>query len=202
MGMEKMAALALVGALAACGGKPAAGGNEGSAAPLSATGPVSGDEAATMIDKVRMKPGQWTIDFSMKAVDIQGVPPQQRDMMLKAMSGAMQAHKIDDCITPEEAAKPSASFFAGQRENNCRYANMTMGGGTMAADISCRNPKGDGSMTARLKGSYTPASYDMTMDMTVSGMGAGEGPASGMTMVMSGHSGGRWVGPQCKPEKG
>ena len=177
-------------ALAACSG------GSDSGTPSTAPGEEqSAEEVASEMEKVSLMPGEWESTSEVIDVQIEGGPEGMPAGIADMMKGRKTVTK--NCITPEQAANPSAEFLTTQKDNKCTYSDFAMKGGTMTGKVSC--PAGDsGKADMAMKGSYTPDSYDMTMNMNAAGMGGGA-PA-GMTMVMTVRTSGKRIG-EC-PENG
>jgi hypothetical protein len=156
-----------------------------SAAPA---GDRSAADVAQQVARVKLKPGQWETSFSVTDLKMAGMPKGMPQGMEEQMKGAMSKRAIVHCVTPEEAEKPDASFFANQ-DKACTYNGFDMSGGAVKGTVTCTR---EGmTTTASMTGHYAPDSYDMAMEMNAAG-----GP-NGMTMAMKATSAGRWIGPQC-----
>ena len=57
-----------------------------------------------------LTPDRWESTVRIEKVDVPGMPPELAERMQKAMAGRTSA----SCLTPEEAKKPAAEFFAGK----------------------------------------------------------------------------------------
>ncbi|MFL6734757.1 MAG: DUF3617 domain-containing protein [Sphingomicrobium sp.] len=121
-----------------------------------------------------VRPGKWASTISVDEISAPGMPPQ----LLAQMKGALgQEQKSESCLTPEQAKRPKADFFAG-KNNDCRYDNFTMGTGKIDAKMRC-NRNGI-SQVMEMAGTYAPETYTMSMKTNVEGTGA----PGGMTMRM------------------
>jgi hypothetical protein len=117
---------------------------------------------------MKLQPGQWDVAVNMTKVEIPGAPPE----VAQALGGAMakQARTFSHCLTPAEANRPPADVIGGESNGQCRYDNFSMAGGRMNATMICN--AADGNQTRMtLTGTYTATSYDMGMDMRMSGAG-------------------------------
>ena len=130
----------------------------------------------------KMAPGHYDMTTTVTKVEIPAMPAaaqQMRDSMGKGATSAI-------CITPEQAAKPAASMFAGQQAKNCTYDHFSMSTGSIDAKMSCKGPSGTAVST--MKGSFAadgfhmdvtsetkapPPMGDMTMAMTIEAKRAG-----------------------------
>lgn len=163
---------------------------------INASAPMSREDVAAQVSKVKMKPGQWETSFTLDDIDFTNMPKgapisaQMKDQMKAAMSRSA----IKNCVTPEQAANPSADMLSGQKDQSCTYKGFDMAGGTIKGQVSC-DKNGQG-MTATMTGNYAPESYDVAMDMTTKG-----GPG-GVGMTMKARTQGKWIGDQCIANKG
>lgn len=171
------APIALLGACSSGGGADADGDGE-----------ITSEEAQAEVSAaaVNITPGQWESTVQLTEFDMPQMPEEARGMMQEQMG---RAQTNTSCITPEEAANPEANMF-GDSNENCTYTDFTMSGGTILIAGSCQAPGMPGATTMRMEGSYTPTSYDMTMNMSME-----SGPAGPMSMA--GQVTGRFVGPEC-----
>lgn len=172
-------ALVLIGMttlLAACGDKPAGG-------------PMSQEEVRQEVRKVQLKPGQWEGTYTLEDIDMPNMrdgAAQMEDQMKKMMSRT----SIKYCVSPEEAANPDGKMFSGQQSKDCTYKGFGADGGTVKGEISCKSPQG-GTMNAAMSGSYAPESYEMHMDMKMTGA------PNGMDMSMKAKTTGKWIASAC-----
>lgn len=163
---------------------------------INASAPMSREAVAAQVSKVKMKPGQWEASFILDDIDFTNMPKgapasaQMKDQMKASMSRSAIKH----CVTPEQAANPSADMLSGQTDQNCTYKGFDMAGGTINGQVSCG--KNGQAMTATMTGNYAPDSYDVTMDMTT------KGGTDGVAMTMKARTQGKWLGEQCMADKG
>ena len=153
--MKRCLVIAAVAALAGCGDKPA--------------GEQSAKDVASELSEVRIEPGEWEATSEILDVSGPGMPPE--------VVAQMKGHKtvLKNCVTPEQAAKPDASFLTAQKDANCTYENFAMTGGKMTGKMTCA-PKTGGKMVMAMDGTYSKDSYDLTMDMN-NEMGPGQSMA-------------------------
>lgn len=151
-------------------------------------GEITGEEVQAEMESaaISITPGQWETTVQLTEFDMPQMPEEARGMMQQQMG---RARANTSCITPEEAANPEANTF-GDNNDDCTYTDFTMSGGTILIAGSCQAQGMPGAMTMRMEGSYTPTSYDMTMNMNMDA-----GPAGPMSMA--GQVTGRFVGPVC-----
>lgn len=139
------------------------------------------DVAKATKDAHFIKPGEWTTTTEIVSVALPGLPEQSRQMG-EAMSKTMVGRKnsFASCVTEAEAKKPAAGLFAGGDSGNCTYDKFTMSGGKLNALMSCKQPGGKGAMTMAMDGDYGDESYNVNVEMKMTG---GQGMmGSGMTM--------------------
>lgn len=109
---------------------------------------------ATMQDSpVTMQPGQWEFTTAMTGVEMPGSPRE----MVEAARSALGAPKIvSRCVSPEEAADPSARLAnPGGGASNCTFSRRTFADGRIDVAGSCTTRDGD-PLEVSLSGSYTP----------------------------------------------
>ena len=164
-------ALALSVALAACSSEPTVKAENASVAEVKA----QIDEAGGA--KVFLSPGRWESTMTMTRIAIPGMPPQIAERMQKAMA----SKTASTCLTPEEAKKPAADFFAGKERQGCRYDHFRMGDGSLDAKMVCGGQSG--SAVIALKGTYAPDTYHVAM--TVDGKGVPNAPQGAISMAMT-----------------
>lgn len=142
----------------------------------------SAEEVAQEMSAVKIEPGQWQATNEILSASAPGIPPES----LRQMVG--QKTSVSNCVTPEQAAKPSANFLTAQKSSDCTYQDFSMEGGRMKGTMSCTAPGMEGKMVMKMEGRYGPRSYDMNMDMQSSGM------PGGMNMSVKARTVGRRVG--------
>jgi hypothetical protein len=150
------------------------------------SGEVSPDDVASKMNSVKLLPGEWEATQQITDVKMTGLPQGAPDPA-KAMTGHISTYK--HCITPEQAAKPSADFLAAQKDAKCTYSNMDFAGGAISAAMTCQMPQQPGTvMKMAMKGTYMPDHYAIAMDVDSSGM------ANGVGMMMKMKSTGKRIG--------
>lgn len=162
--------------------------SSGGDADTDGDGEISSEEAQAEVASagISITPGQWESTVQLTEFDMPQMPEEARAMMQQQMG---TAHTSTSCITPEEAANPEANMF-GDNNDDCTYTDFTMSGGNILIAGSCQTQGMPGATSMRMEGSYTPTSYDMTMNMNME-----SGPAGPMSMA--GQVTGRFVGPDC-----
>jgi hypothetical protein len=125
---------------------------------------MSAAEVADELSELKIEAGQWEATNEILSATAPGMP----EGMLKQMVG--QKTTVQNCITPEQAAKPSANFLAAQENSNCTYQDWSMSGGRMRGTMTCQGGEMPGKMVMTMDGRYGATSYDMNMDMQTSGL--------------------------------
>ncbi len=139
-------------ALAACSSEPQVKAENASFAEVSNQMAESG-----LAEEARIAPGRWQISSTVSDVKLEGVPEQVAAQVKTAMQ---QTVKVEYCVTPEEAAKPSGELFTGKSGNNCSYDRFALGNGRIDAVLRCADPRGGGVVT-RINGRYSPEAYQV-----------------------------------------
>ena len=167
----KLYVVALPLILAACSSEPTVKAENASVAEVKAKIEQAGG------NQVFLSPGRWESTVAMDRIDIPGMPPQLAERMKTAMANKTAAR----CLTPEEAKKPAAEFFAGKERGGCKYDHFEMGGGNLDAKMLCGAQGGRAEIA--MKGNYEPDSFHM--NMTMNGMGVPNAPQGKMSMAMT-----------------
>jgi hypothetical protein len=162
---------ALLIALAACGSAETEKNRE-----------MSAEEVAGELSAMKIEPGQWEATNEILEASAPGMPEGMLDQMVGKKT------TTQSCITPEQAAKPSANFLAAQENSNCTYQDWSMRGGRMTGTMTCEGGEMPGKMVMKMDGKYAPTSYDMAMDMNTTGL------PDNMSMVIKARTTGRRVG--------
>lgn len=135
--------------------------------------------------KIRPRAGQWESTMKIEKLEMKGLPPEAKAMMEKQMG---MAQTFTSCLTPEQADKPSAEFFQGNRSSNCTYETFSMADGKIDAVMTCK--EGGQTQNMTMQGTYGEEQYDIR----VSADGEAK-PGMPMSMVM--HMSSKRVG-ECK----
>lgn len=114
---------------------------------------------------VRPRPGRWQQNLKFESIDMPNMPAELKAEMAKTTA---MTHSGFTCLTPEQAAKPDASFFQ-KTASNCKYDHFTMGNGRIDAKMTCTT--GPQQQVSTMKGTYSPDSYDMQIAMQTQMMG-------------------------------
>jgi hypothetical protein len=136
---------------------------------------MSDEEVAGQLQAMRIEPGLWELSSEVTDVSAPDLPHEVRQRMIGPRS------RTRHCITPAQAEQPSANFLAGRAESECSYRDFMVGDGRIAGAMSCPDA------TARMRGTYGPAGYDMRMEMASPMTG-------GATMQLVVRSRGRRIG--------
>lgn len=143
---------------------------------------MTDEEVAGQLQAMRIEPGLWELSSEVTDVSAPDLPHEVRQGMIGPRS------RTRHCITPAQAERPSANFLAGRAESECSYRDFRVGDGRIEGAMNCPDA------TARMRGSYGPAGYDMRMEMT--------SPMSdGATMELVVRSRGRRIG-ECQENEG
>ncbi len=158
-------------ALAACNSGPSVEATNATAKEVAAKVTAAG--AAP-----RMSPGRWEGTATITDMQMPGMPAEMGENMKAQMT---KAHAFTNCLTPEEAAKPAADFFAGGN-NSCVYDHFSMANGQLDAAMTCKGQGPGGAMNATMKGNFSSDSFQMAM--TSKSAGTPGQPMTNITMSM------------------
>ena len=179
--MRKLMALALLGT-AACGQEPEV--SLKNATPEQVAAEV---KKSAPLGEMRFDPGEWRVETRMQDVVAEGMPPQVIQQMKASMSGVTSEAQ---CLTPEQASRPSSEMFAGKQRGNCKYDTFEMSGGKLKATLSCPDRSG-AKMAMTMDGSYSKTSYTVDAAMRI------DSPTPGQNMTVKMQSRGTRVG-ECR----
>jgi hypothetical protein len=143
---------------------------------------MSAEQVAEEMSKMKMEPGQWEATNEILSATAPGIPPDA----LRKMVGQKQT--ASNCLTPEQAAKPSANFLAGQKNSQCTYKDFSLDDGKMTGEISCTGAQMPGTMVMQMDGEYGARNYSMNMEMKTAGL------PNGMDMIIKAKTTARRVG--------
>ncbi len=102
---------------------------------------------------MRIDPGLWLLSSEVIDVAAPDLPLEVRNRMVGPRS------RLRHCITPEQAASPSANFLAAQVDGRCRYRSFSVSDGRIEGAMTC--PEAEANMVGR----FQRDSYVMRMDM-------------------------------------
>lgn len=122
-------------------------------------GDMSANDVAAQLDALAIAPGLWDVTSEVIAVSAPNLPIEARERMIGPRGGGRT------CLTAEDAARPSARFLAGRRDNGCAYADFAMDGGRLTGTMRCTGADGVETL-ARMTGDYRRDGYrlDMAID--------------------------------------
>ncbi len=142
----------------------------------------SAQEVAKEISAMKMEPGQWEATNEIVSASAPGLPANALSQMVG------QKTTVSNCVTPEQAARPSANFLAAQKNSDCTYQDFSMEDGRVRGTMSCKGGQVPGQMVMKMDGRYNAQSYELDMEMTASEM------PEGMSMVLKAKTTGRRTG--------
>lgn len=111
-----------------------------------------------------MTPGRWEGTATITEMEIPGMPPEAAAKMKETMA---KGHSFANCLTPEEAKKPSADFFSGDNKD-CRYERFNMANGRIDAKMQCKT--GGMTVDATMAGQFSSDNFQMTVTSKTAGM--------------------------------
>jgi Protein of unknown function (DUF3617) len=142
---------------------------------------MTAEEVAGELAAMRIEPGLWELTTEVVGVSAPNLPVEVRNRMLGPRT------RTRNCISAEQAARPSANFLAGREDSDCTYRDFAMVEGRLRGTMTCPAEDGGGPVTARMDGRYRPESYEMRMVM--------ESPMpTGVTMTLDIRNRGRRIG--------
>jgi hypothetical protein len=144
-------------------GNVAAGGS--TTAEPSAAAPAGGGGEGNLI-----RPGEWEMKVEAVDVDAPGMPAQVKQMMASAMAGTKKT--IRECITPEQARRPSADVFTGNGKSGCTSKDFSTSGGRLHGTINCPAENGGGMVTLTMDGQFNPEGYTASQTMVTEAAGS------------------------------
>ena len=148
--------------LAACSGQD---GNEGVAANGAAAESEGGSSSGGTAG-VALQPGQYETTVETTRVAMSNVP----GMPAGIAPPTIPPTTIRSCLTPEQAARPSANFLSGKGDaGGCGYSDFSMEGGRMRGTLQCSSA--GSTMRATFDGQFTADGYQMTSQSQVNANG-------------------------------
>ena len=144
------------------------------------------EQVAKEMAALKMRPGQWEATQEILSATAPGMPPE----VVRQMVGGKTT--VSNCVTPEQAEKPSASFLAGQKGSDCTYENFSMDNGRMTGTMTCSGGTIPGKMVMKVQGDYSPLAYQMDMETNMAMPGGAE-------MVVKARTTGRRTGECTEP---
>jgi hypothetical protein len=143
-------------------------------------GPQTAEQVAEQMASMKLEPGQWEATNEVISASSPALPQSALQQMIG------QKTTVSNCVTPAQAAQPSASFLTAQQGLDCTYQDFSMRGGKIAGTMNCRGGAMPAAVTMRLSGDYEPERYSIDMNMET-----GAGPA---TIKVEARTTGRRVG--------
>jgi hypothetical protein len=184
--MRLTIAIILLGLAAACSNEPEIKLKNASVEQVAAE-----VKQSAAIGEMRFEPGQWRVETQMVDVVAEGMPPQVAQQM-KASMGSLSSNV--QCLTREQASRPSSEMFAGKQNGQCKYDTFELSGGKLKATMSCPNASG-AKMAMTMDGSYTKTSYAVDSAMRI------DSPTPGQSMTVKIKSTGTRTG-ECAGREG
>ena len=121
-------------------------------------------------DAVQLRAGQWENTIEFTEFDVPGVPQSMKDMLTKQMGRSITTKA---CITQDQAEKPDAGFFGGEKNENCTYDTFDRTGNNLSLRMTCDAGNG-GTARFSMDGEYDADSFILRMDNVISGTEAGD----------------------------
>ena len=122
---------------------------------------MSAGEVAEELANMRIEPGLWELTSEVVDVRAPDLPREVRNRMVGPRS------RLRNCITPQQAARPSANFLAARSDDDCHYRDFAVREGQLRGTMICPD------VTATMAGRYGPRAYEMSMEMTSPVLGGG-----------------------------
>jgi hypothetical protein len=136
---------------------------------------MSDAEVGDELSRLRIEPGLWVLASDVVEVRAKGLPREVRNRMIGPRS------RLRHCITPEQAARPSANFLAGRADRACTYRGFRVENGRLDGSMICPDT------STVMHGRYGPRAYDLRMDVATP-------LPNGVTMTVTARSRGQRVG--------
>ena len=122
---------------------------------------MSVEEVADELANMRIEPGLWELTSEVVEVRAPDLPREVRNRMVGPRS------RLRNCITPQQAERPSANFLAARSDNDCRYRGFSVRDGQLNGTMICPE------VTATMAGRYGPRAYSTDMEMASPVQGGG-----------------------------
>lgn len=133
--------------------------------------------AAASRTAVKLEPGKWQTVVKVVSIDAPGLPAAMASAIKRQMA-ASGTQTVDQCITPEMAAKPPEKMFASATKN-CRFENFTMAGGKVDGTLVCGAAAGmPHDLRSTMSGTFSSTSYSVSSESAMD-MPAMPGAAAG-----------------------
>ena len=136
---------------------------------------MSAAQVAEELAEISIEPGLWQLTSEIIDVRAPGLPVEVRNRMIGPRS------QMRNCITPEQAAQPSANFLAMRSDSECVYRDFSLDDGRLRGTMACPG------VTATMAGRYQPNGYETRRAMESAMPG-------GATMTLQIRARGRRIG--------
>lgn len=143
---------------------------------------MTAEEVAAELAKIEIEPGRWETRREIVRIEAPGMPSEIVGGLRGRTDNAVQ------CITPEQAERPSANFLAGQQGSECSYRDFSMEGARLRGTAICSGGGMPGTRTVTMDGVYRPDSYDVRVEVVATEI------AEGASMTMEARQTGNLVG--------
>lgn len=171
-----------VALLAACKQQPSVELKNASAAQVAEKIKAAGGQ-------IKMEPGLYKTTMKIESMDIPGLKDPRALEAIKQAQTRVNAMSRENCLTPEQAAKPDARLFTAQSAPGCTFGHFSMQGGKVSYDMTCKPPQGQGSMTATADGTMNSTGFDMAVDTRMNNPGIPGGVMTTKARVTSQRTG-------------
>lgn len=126
-------------------------------------------EAASGGD-IAMRAGKWEHKVEFTELDIPGVPENMREMVQSRMA---QGVTTEQCLTEEEANRPSPEFFGNEGQSDCKYDEFDRSGDRMTLRMTCKAREG-GTVNVAMDGQFGEEAFTFHFDNRIVGTPAGQ----------------------------
>ena len=110
----------------------------------------------------KLEPGKWETSTTILSIEGPDLPPETVAAMKQRMSG----QKVETCITPEEADKPTRGMLGMAK--SCTFETFEMTGGKFSSSLACKtSPDMPVGMRVTTSGNFAGTSYDVTSATTM-----------------------------------
>jgi hypothetical protein len=133
---------------------------------------MTAEEVAAELAKIQIEPGRWETSREIVRVEAPGMPQE----IVAGLRG--RTDTAEQCITPDQAERPSANFLAGQQGSECSYRDFSMEGARLRGTAICSGGELQGTRTVTMDGVYRPDSYDVRVQVVATEI------ADGASMTM------------------
>jgi hypothetical protein len=120
---------------------------------------MSAEEVAAELAKIEIEPGRWETSREIVRIQAPGMPQEIVAGLRGRTDTAVQ------CITPDQAQRPSANFLVGQQGSECSYRDFSMEGARLRGTAICSGGGMPGTRTVTMDGVYRPDSYNVRVEV-------------------------------------